>query len=185
MGDQVRVIKHRRYVVADSHLECSCFSSGQWSQQPYYPLSQEHSPVKPAQNLRRIEAELQKELGLTVVLTTHYMQETEAADHVVVLDKGRILAEGTPMALRTAHSQPSLLLASAAESRTRVIEMVEDHLPGSEWFEEGGAIHLPVPDSATALSILMDLRGVVTDFQLVQGSMEDVFLNLTAPGGAS
>lgn len=133
----------------------------------------------------RAVAELQKELELTVVLTTHYMHETEAADHVVVLDKGRILAEGTPMTLRTAHSQPSLLLASAAENRTRVIELVENHLPGSQWCEKGGAIHLPVPNSATALSILMDLRDVVTDFQLVQGSMEDVFLNLTAPAGAS
>lgn len=133
----------------------------------------------------RAIAELRKELGLTVVLTTHYMQETEAADHVVVLDRGHILAEGTPMALRTTYSRPSLLLVAGQQSRARVIQVVEEHLPGSDWFEEGGAIHLPVPDSAAALPILLDLRGVVTDFQLLQGSMEDVFLNLTAPGRAS
>ena len=130
-------------------------------------------------------SELQEQLGLTVVLTTHYMQETEAADHVVVMDQGRILAEGTPMALCATHSQPRLMLASDTESRARVIEAVERHLPGCNWFEEGGAIQLPVPDSAAALPILLDLRGVVTDFQLLQGSMEDVFLNLTAPGGGS
>lgn len=130
----------------------------------------------------RAIAQLQQQLGLTVVLTTHYMQETEAADHVVVMDQGKILAEGTPMGLCAAHSQPSVLLASDEHNRTRVIEVVERHLPDADWFEEGGAIHLPVPDSAAALPILMDLRDVVSDFQLLQGSMEDVFLNLTAPG---
>lgn len=122
---------------------------------------------------------LQEELGLTVVLTTHYMQETEAADRVVVIDRGRILAEGTPIELRAAHSQPALLLVPAVERRDSVVDAVERRLPDAEWFDEGGAVHVPVPDSAAALGILNDLGDAVDAFQVLQGSMDDVFLQLT------
>ena len=39
-------------------------------------------------------------------------------------------------------------------------------------------VHVTVPDSATALALLNELDGAVKDFQVVQGSMDDVFLNL-------
>ena len=122
---------------------------------------------------------LQQELGLTVVLTTHYMQETEAADSVVVIDGGRVLAEGTPIELRAAHSRPRLLLVPAEGRRDAVVDAVERALPDADWFDEGGALHVPVPDSATALRILTGLGSAVATFQVIQGSMDDVFLSLT------
>lgn len=122
---------------------------------------------------------LQQDLGLTVVLTTHYMQETESADSVIVIDEGRILAEGTPIDLRAEHSQPELLLVAADGQRDDVVDAVERHLPDADWFDEGGAVHVPVPNSATALAVLNDLGDAVSTFQLVQGSMDDVFLRLT------
>lgn len=130
----------------------------------------------------RTISELRDLFGLTVVLTTHYMEETEAADQVVVMEQGRSLAEGTPIELRAAYSQPRLWLACDTHNRAQVIEAVMRHLPGRRWSEEGGAIQVPVPESAAALPLLTDLGEVVTNFQLLQGSMDDVFLNLTSPG---
>ncbi|MGI8484799.1 MAG: ABC transporter ATP-binding protein [Thermomicrobiales bacterium] len=57
-------------------------------------------------------ANLRQESGLTVFLTTHYMEETERADNVCVIDTGKIVAQGTPTELRAkyAHDELSLTL---------------------------------------------------------------------------
>lgn len=123
--------------------------------------------------------QLQEDLGLTVLLTTHYMQETEAADNVIVIDAGKVLAEGTPMHLRASHSQPELLVVPIQGARGAVTDILERSFPEADWFDEGGAVHIPVPDSKTALILLNDFGELVQDFQVLQGSMDDVFLRLT------
>ena len=52
---------------------------------------------------------LRREEGLTIFLTTHYMKETVDADHVVILDQGHVIAEGTPAQLKATHARPRLL----------------------------------------------------------------------------
>ena len=52
---------------------------------------------------------LRRQEGLTIFLTTHYMEETADADHVVILDKGRIRAEGTPAQLKSKYARTRLL----------------------------------------------------------------------------
>ena len=126
----------------------------------------------------RTLAGLRKNLGLTVVLTTHYMQETESVDHVLIVDKGVAVAEGPPVELRTRYSTPKLFMVPRLGHRQDVIMVIERRLDGADWHDEGGAIHVTVPDSATALALLNELDGAVKDFQVVQGSMDDVFLNL-------
>lgn len=127
----------------------------------------------------RVITELRENLGLTVVLTTHYMQETEAADHALIIDHGRTLVEGTPIELRTRYSTPELLVLPLAERRASVIAVLERTLGTEAWFEEGGAIITRVPDSRTGLAILKELGEDISDFQITQGSMEDVFLRFT------
>ncbi len=126
----------------------------------------------------RTLAGLRKNLGLTVVLTTHYMQETESVDHVLIVDKGVAVAEGPPVELRTRYSTPKLFMVPRLGRRQDVIMVIERRLDGADWHDESGAIHVTVPDSATALALLNELDGAVKDFQVVQGSMDDVFLNL-------
>ena len=58
---------------------------------------------------------LREEQGLTVFLTTHYMQETENADEVVIIDKGRRVAAGTPAELRSQYSRSVLTIQSSAQ----------------------------------------------------------------------
>ena len=61
--------------------------------------------------------ELREQTGLTVFLTTHYMEETEEADRVCVIDHGRIVADGTPAKLRSQYSTSVLTVTSADAGR--------------------------------------------------------------------
>ncbi|MCL2471328.1 MAG: ABC transporter ATP-binding protein [Propionibacteriaceae bacterium] len=122
---------------------------------------------------------LRESLGLTVLLTTHYMQETEAADHVLVINHGEKLAEGTPMALRAQYSMPRISFTYDNYSWDMILEVMGRYLDPTEPWIEGGAIHAYVPNSDVARQIIYDLDLCPGDFQFVQGTMDDVFLNLT------
>lgn len=52
---------------------------------------------------------LQKEKGMTIFLTTHYMEETKDADTVVIMDRGKIICQGTPAALKSAYASAKLI----------------------------------------------------------------------------
>ncbi|WP_188744722.1 ABC transporter ATP-binding protein [Agromyces bauzanensis] len=100
--------------------------------------------------------ELRERTGLTVFLTTHYMEETEEADQVAIIDHGRLIAEGSPAELRAKYSS-SVLTVTTAE----------------------GTKQLAVDDSREALRILDGLGAQVLDFEFRHGRMDDVFLALT------
>ena len=100
--------------------------------------------------------ELRERTGLTVFLTTHYMEETEEADHVAIIDHGHLIAEGTPAELRARHSSSILRLVTA-----------------------GGVEDIVVVDATQARQILSDRREAVLDFEFRHGRMDDVFLAVT------
>lgn len=100
--------------------------------------------------------DLRARTGLTVFLTTHYMEETEEADEVCIIDRGRVIASGTPAELRARHSSSVLTLTTAA-----------------------GVEELRVPDATAARRILVERGETVLDFEFRHGRMDDVFLALT------
>lgn len=63
--------------------------------------------------------ELRERTGLTVFLTTHYMEETEEADRVCIIDRGKLIADGTPSELRAKHSSSILTLTTASGMEQR------------------------------------------------------------------
>ncbi|OAZ40886.1 multidrug ABC transporter ATP-binding protein [Microbacterium arborescens] len=100
--------------------------------------------------------ELRERAGLTVFLTTHYLEETEEADQVCIIDRGRIVADGTPAQLRARHSSSILSLVTA-----------------------DGDERIAVADAAEARRILAERGDAVLDFEFRHGRMDDVFLALT------
>lgn len=100
--------------------------------------------------------ELREQTGLTIFLTTHYMEETEEADRVCIIDHGRIIAEGSPAELRARHSSSVLSLTTTT-----------------------GTEQLLVEDAAEARRILAEQGDAVLDFEFRHGRMDDVFLALT------
>lgn len=118
---------------------------------------------------------LQAESGMTVFLTTHYLEEAAEADYIMVIDRGRIAAQGTPDALREQHSTDILrILPRDAEKVHRELSA------GTYKFEEkAGVFTVNIPHAADALPILNSLGDSVETFEVVHGTLDDVFLNIT------
>ncbi|MCL2783033.1 MAG: ABC transporter ATP-binding protein, partial [Propionibacteriaceae bacterium] len=131
------------------------------------------------EQLWTVVADLRRTLGLTVLLTTHYMPETEAADYVLIIDHGRKLASGTPMALRAHYSKPWLIVQPMPGSQERVRYILSRYARGAQAWERGGIIHCELDNATQAQAIIISLGPDLGDFQFTPGSMDDVFLNLT------
>lgn len=118
---------------------------------------------------------LRRETGLTVFLTTHYMEETEEADRVCIIDRGRIIADGTPAALRARYSSSILTVTSADPAALVAIAGPR----GAQATVAGEIVELAVPDASAASAILAAHGDDVRDFEFRHGRMDDVFLALT------
>ncbi len=118
---------------------------------------------------------LRQDTGLTVFLTTHYMEETEEADRVCIIDRGRIVADGTPAALRAEHSR-SLLTVTTGDPAGLAQRAAAR---GDEVSVEGDVVVIAVPDAEAARLLLAAHGDLVRDFEFRHGRMDDVFLALT------
>ena len=118
---------------------------------------------------------LRKEKQMTIFLTTHYMEEVRDADRVVILDKGRIVAEDTPAALKRKYTNTKLIwYAEKCRDNELVLKDMKysyeaDHYIVTLESKEG--LHLS--------EFLYTNRNEIRDYEIVKGSMDDVFLHLT------
>lgn len=118
--------------------------------------------------------DMQTKQGMTVFLTTHYMEEAAAADNVVILEKGEIRAEGTPDALKGKYGKDTLKLRF--DNMQHGLEKIK--ALGYSPRQKADYLALHVEDSHEALNIVNNLNDFV-DFELIKGSMDDVFLAVT------
>ncbi|MFS0912630.1 ABC transporter ATP-binding protein [Microbacterium sp. 179-I 3D2 NHS] len=123
--------------------------------------------------------ELRARRGLTVFLTTHYMEETEQADRVCIIDSGRIVAEGTPAALRAAHSRSILTITT--RDRPALEALLTAASAQAEW--NGPRAEVVVDGADAARAILCAHEDAVADFEFRHGRMDDVFLAVTGREG--
>ena len=123
--------------------------------------------------------ELGERSGLTVFLTTHYMEETEEADRVCIIDAGRIIAEGSPAELRARHSRS--ILTVTTRDRSGLLRLAR--ADGLDATGEADEVAIAVEDAAIARRILSAHGDDVLDFEFRHGSMDDVFLSLTGREG--
>lgn len=114
---------------------------------------------------------LRREEGLTIFLTTHYMEETANADHVVILDQGHIIAEGTPAQLKATHARPRLLWYAERSPEA-------DALLADEEFQYQ-ADHYIVFPNGNPTELIWRYRDKVKDYEVLKGTMDDVFMALT------
>ncbi|WP_312178429.1 ABC transporter ATP-binding protein [Arthrobacter sp.] len=114
--------------------------------------------------------------GLTVFLTTHYMEETEEADRVCIIDAGRIIADGTPAELRAKHSSSILTVTTTDRPG---LETLTAELGGTVESAEGAVVRIIVETAETARLILARHGAATQDFEFRHGTMDDVFLALT------
>lgn len=122
---------------------------------------------------------LRKEHGMTIFLTTHYMEETRDADHVVILDKGKIVSSGTPAELKSRYAHSKLIWYTR---RCESSEMIVKQL-GQKYIYD--ADHYSIETDENITQFVYEHRDQIKDFEYIKGSMDDVFLNLTGKELAS
>lgn len=116
---------------------------------------------------------LRSDYGMTVFLTTHYMEEAAQANHIVLLDSGKVVASGTPFELKERFAHDSLKIQP---KDTAQVQAELDKL-GFEHIEREGIVIVPLKATIDALPILEKLGERINGFEVVQGTMDDVFLN--------
>ena len=116
-------------------------------------------------------AHLRRTENLTVFLTTHYMEEAADADRVVIIDGGRIVAEGTPIELKNRYTGDFVTLYGIDESRLKLLDMPFEKI--------GDAYKIKVENTAVANEMIIKHPEIFTDYEIVKGKMDDVFLAAT------
>ena len=124
---------------------------------------------------------LQAEQGMTIFLTTHYMEEATDSDYIVVIDHGEIAAKGTPQELKTKYSNDSLQLVP---DNSEASGLIQKHLNEMKlaYSVGGGSINVKLPDTMASIAILENCKQHIVSFQVLQGSMDDAFIGITGKG---
>ena len=99
--------------------------------------------------------QLQKTEKMTVFLTTHYMEEAAKADKIIIMDRGKIVTTGTPFELKETYATDKVKL----------------------FYENGEEKEIAVASTLEALPIIEEVREEISGFEVIQGNMDDVFLN--------
>jgi ABC-2 type transport system ATP-binding protein len=125
------------------------------------------------------------ELGTTVFLTTHYMDEADSlADRILIIDNGVIVAEGTPAELKKRVSGDTITLTLRSEADAQKATAIAATLAGADApVTDTNVVRLHVPDGGSALPLL--LKGLVDQgveaigVEVNRPTLDDVFLTLT------
>ncbi len=119
----------------------------------------------------RVVEKLRRDEGMTVFLTTHYMEEAADADYVVILSEGKKVAEGTPIELKNKYTGDFVTIYGATEKQIQSL--------GIKAERRGDSYRIAVPDTAAATALITAHPDVFTDYEVVKGKMDDVFLAVT------
>lgn len=123
------------------------------------------------ENLRKTE-------GLTVLLTTHYMEEAADSDMIVIIDSGKIVAKGTPIELKNKYTKDTVTLFGITEDEIKTL--------GMPYIFDGVSYKIFVENTKDAATLISENREIFKDFEITKGKMDDVFLAVTGkalPGG--
>ncbi len=117
---------------------------------------------------------LRREEKMTIFLTTHYMEEAARASHIAIMDAGHLKEYGTPFSLKEKYAKDQLRLYSRSPGlEERLAALQAAYRKKEDYFV------VAVPESMAALAVLDSVRELIDGFEMVQGSMDDVFLNVT------
>lgn len=122
-------------------------------------------------NIWNVINKLRKEEQITVLLTTHYMEEAADADYVVIIDSGKKVASGTPLELKNKYTGDLITLYNVKEED--VIKL------GFPYEVIRDAYRIAIPDTKTASDLIIEHQDIFNDFEITKGKMDDVFLQVT------
>ncbi|MBQ8551001.1 MAG: ABC transporter ATP-binding protein [Clostridia bacterium] len=109
--------------------------------------------------------------GLTVLLTTHYMEEAADADYVLIIEGGREAACGTPLELKNRYAGDAVNLYGVDEEKVAAL--------GLRYTAIRDGFRLGVENTAAATALILKNPELFADYEILKGRMDDVFLNVT------
>lgn len=118
---------------------------------------------------------LRTENNMTIFLTTHYMEEAAKAQNISIIDRGKIVASGTPFKLKEEYACDQLKIEP--ENIEEVRKVLDVH--NLSYSEDVNRIKVAIPHTLYSIQILKELEKHIRSFEVVQGTMDDAFLNIT------
>lgn len=118
---------------------------------------------------------LQQQKGITIFLTTHYMDESEISSSVAIMDHGKIAAFGTPDELKARYTTTVLKVKTGRPDG--LVEYLDRNDIGFE--RDGGDFRITVEKPRGAIKLLSENSSDIADFEVTKGSLNDVFLAIT------
>ena len=109
--------------------------------------------------------------GMTVFLTTHYMEEAADADFIIIIEKGKIITEGTPLDLKNKYAKDTIAIYNVEEN-----DVMKLKLPYTK-IRDG--FKLEVDNTSVATDLIIKNKDAFKDYEIIKGKMDDVFLNAT------
>ncbi len=125
----------------------------------------------------KVLSKLREEDGLTIFLTTHYMEEASNADYIVIIDEGKIVASDTPNHLKEKYTGDFIKVYKGNFSEEELKKYCEDNK--YQLKETRDAYLIEVIDTLEAKKIILEKNELFNDFEVYKGNMDDVFLNVT------
>jgi multidrug/hemolysin transport system ATP-binding protein len=117
---------------------------------------------------------LRNEENVTILLTTHYLEETNESDHVVVLNEGRVQVAGKPSEIKDRYSHNFLIIHTNHKEELEV--MLDDQNTAYKYRD--GMFFIPLKNTKEAISIINDCQGLIESYEVKQGTMDDAFMSI-------
>ncbi|MGN0143647.1 MAG: ATP-binding cassette domain-containing protein [Clostridium sp.] len=130
---------------------------------------------KTRKNLWNSIEEIQKINNVTIFLTTHYMEEASKADNICIIDKGKIAAQGTPFEIKDKYSKNKLKIQY--ENKDKIERILKDK--NIIFTEEENRLCIEVKNTIDTIEILNSIKENIRTFEVLQGTIEDAFINIT------
>ena len=129
------------------------------------------------QDVWKTIAGLQKNEKMTVFLTTHYMEEAAEADQIIILDKGNIVTSGTPFELKDRYAKDKLRLYGVENDWEELGQQIREQGVRDINISDSGVVDIALQKTLQAMPILELAKPYISGFEVIQGNMDDVFLN--------
>lgn len=122
-------------------------------------------------NVWDVLTNLRKTEKMTILLTTHYMEEASEANHILIIDKGEKIAEGTPIELKDQYANDNIFIYDVTEEDIKKLNVDYAKIPSGYKIE--------VDSTETATKLIVSHPSIFKNYEIIKGKMDDVFLNVT------
>lgn len=119
--------------------------------------------------------EIRNKTGMNVFLTTHYMEEAEESTYIVIMNKGKIISEGTPLELKNKYT--SDYIKAYLDKNEQLEELLSKDKIQYSYVVENNFYKIYIQNSEFSVELLNKYKDYIKDFEILKGDMDDVFLN--------